>query len=441
MNPLEHFVRYGADEGRSPHFLMDFKAYLSLHPEVGTYRSAVKQLAQSALMKFHNSPRQEDNALSRLVQNLALEVHDTPRLSMSVVIPTHNRADMLDGTLRRCLQVSRHLPLDFMIVSDGCTDNTIDRLHWYSRHFDNVRFVAIEKSGAATARNAGAARAQGDLIMFTGDDIRPVDSEFFAAHMRTHEKLSEPETIIEGHVDWPKQSGFQVNAVMRLIQGSGAQQFGYHYMQPHTFFDWRHFWSANISIKRNLVMDWSRDGFSPAFRAAAYEDTEFAYRINKSRPNLRIYYAAESVGEHFHNYGLTSFIRRQINAGEMARTLVDMHPELASFIDVEELDGALRSGRPDPMDMQLLLEFECIVQGLKSWGVILEAHQDLGTQGWHDDYLNALFQLCHGEGYLNTFRGNGGNIAEGYRVLLRRFQQRLVGSRSPVPILRAIALS
>jgi len=379
--------------------------------------------------------------MSRIIQNHAIHTYDAPKLSISVVMPTHNRADVLEGTLQRCLQVSRHLPVDFVIVSDGSTDNTLNCLLWYSRHYENVRFVAIEKSGPATARNVGAAKAQGDLIMFMGDDIRPVDTEFFLTHMRAHEKLTEPGTIIEGHVGWPKESGFQVNAVMRLIHGSGAQQFAYDRMQPHGFYDWRFFWTANVSVKRGLVEDWIHDGFNSDFARAAYEDVEFAYRTTKSGRNLRIFYAPESVGEHYHPYNLVSFIKRQISAGEMARKLVDLHPELATVVEVEELDAALRSARSNSLDVSLLPEFEGVVRGIKSWGAIMETHQDLGTQEWQNAYLNALFQLCHGEGYLNTFRAEGGNLAEGYRVLVRRFQQQFATSRSLVPILHAINLS
>jgi GT2 family glycosyltransferase len=440
VNPLEHFVRFGAQEGRSPHFLFDFKAYLSLHPDLENYQAAIKHLGKALLSKIRSS-QQEMTMMSRYIQNHTMEVRDVPRMSLSVVIPTHNRVDVLEVTLQRCLQFSRHLPVEFMVVSDGSTDNTLNCLDWYSRNHKNLCFAAIEKSGPGAARNLGAARTRGDLIMFMGDDIRPVDAEFFAAHLRVHEKFPETDTIVEGHVRWPNQPDFQINAVMRLIQGRGAQQFGYYYMQPHGFFDWRHFWSANISVKRALVEDWTKEGFDPTFNKAAYEDIEFAYRVSKVSRDFRVYYAAESVGEHFHQYGLSGFMKRQINAGEMARKLVELHPELASVIGLAEIDHALRSTRPDPNDVCLLPEFERVVQGVKSWGAVMERHQDLGTQEWHDAYLNGLFQLCHGEGYLNTFCGKGGNLAEGYRVLLRLFQQQMATSRCAVPILHAIALS
>jgi glycosyltransferase involved in cell wall biosynthesis len=349
VNPLEHFVRYGAREGRSPHFLFDFKAYLSLHPALGDYQDAAKQIGKAVMLQFRSPQQQPTTPMSEFIQNHVVEVYDGPRRRLSVVIPTHNRVDVLERTLQRSLQVSRHLPVEFMVVSDGSTDNTLNCLDWYRRNHENVYFAAVEKAGPGAARNLGVARTRGDLIMFMGDDIRPVDAEFFAAHLRAHEKFSEPETVVEGHVQWPRQSGFQITAVMRLIQGRGAQQFSYHYMQPHEFFDWRHFWSANISIKRHLVENWTKDGFNPIFDRAAYEDIEFAYRISKGRQNFRIYYAAESVGEHFHQYGLAGFIKRQINAGEMARKLIELHPELARLIHVEELDHALRS-TPDPKE-------------------------------------------------------------------------------------------
>jgi glycosyltransferase involved in cell wall biosynthesis len=441
LNPLEHFIRYGAREGRSPHFLFDFTAYLSARPELGTFQNVAQHAGEAAQARLARNRERRIQRMSRFIhdQSRARRAALKPRLS--VVIPTYNRAEILEGTLQRCLQLSQHLPVEFLVVSDGSTDNTLDCLNWYSRQFPSLHFAAIEKSGPGAARNVGAAQAKGELIMFMGDDIRPADSEFFAAHLRAHEKFSDAGAIVEGHIKWPNQSGFAINAVMRLIQGSGAQQFAYHYMQPFAFFDWRYFWTANTSIKRTLVKDWSKDGFNPVFNKAACEDTEFAYRQAKVWANLRIYYAADSVGEHFHPYRVGTFVDRQRNVGEMTRALLDLHPELASHMSVEELDTALRSGRPDPKDVRLLPEFEGVVRGLQSWGAIMEAHEDLGSQEWHDTYLNALFQLSHGEGYLNTFRGKGGNLAEGYRVLLRRFHQRLSGSRAAAPLMHTIAIS
>jgi glycosyltransferase involved in cell wall biosynthesis len=440
VNPLVHFVEHGAAEGRSPHFLFDFDAYLQLHPDLKDYEAAAKHAAQNSPHEVGQHP-QPATPMARFIQDQAAPSNNIPDLKMSVVIPTHNRVDVLEGTLQRCLQVSKYLRVDFIIVSDGCTDNTLDCLQWYSRNYSNISFVALEKSGPGAARNAGAAKAQGDVVMFIGDDIRPVDSEFFLSHLRAHDRLPQLATVVEGQVKWPSQPNYPVTPVMRLIQGAGAQQFGYYYMEPHGFFDWRHFWSANISVKRRLVKEWNQDGFSRAFPAAAYEDVEFAYRASKLHKDFRVYYAAESVGEHFHHYDVADFVKRQNNAGRMARTLVDLHPELASLIHIDQLDYALRSRKPDPKDHDLLPEFEGVVRGLKSWGAIMEAHADLGTQEWHDAYLNALFQLCHDEGYLNTFCAKDANLVEGYRVMVRRFQQQLATSRSAVPILKAVGMS
>ena len=92
--------------------------------------------------------------------------------SCSVVIPTHERPQQL----RTCLESLTHLEdpdggYEVIVVADGGTtslepvvDEVRDRL--------DVQLVVQEQAGPAAARNAGAARAQGELLAFTDDDCR-----------------------------------------------------------------------------------------------------------------------------------------------------------------------------------------------------------------------------------------------------------------------------
>src|ERR1700730_18180990 len=88
--------------------------------------------------------------------------------SFSVVIPTHNRARLLERALH---SVSSQTFTDFeaIVVDDGSTDATQQTLA--SRRSFPFRFVTHERAkGVAAARNRGVAEAAGEFVVFLDDD-------------------------------------------------------------------------------------------------------------------------------------------------------------------------------------------------------------------------------------------------------------------------------
>lgn len=93
--------------------------------------------------------------------------------SFSVVIPTHNRARLLERALR---SVSSQTFTDFeaIVVDDGSTDATQQILA--SRHPFPCRVFSHERAkGVAAARNRGVVEATGEFVVFLDDDdeLRP----------------------------------------------------------------------------------------------------------------------------------------------------------------------------------------------------------------------------------------------------------------------------
>jgi glycosyltransferase involved in cell wall biosynthesis len=88
--------------------------------------------------------------------------------SVSVVIPTHDRRDLLAVTLRSVLR-QKNVQLDVIVVDDGSTDDTLEFL----RTIDDprVRFIRNESpQGVRTARNQGIAATSGEWLAFVDDD-------------------------------------------------------------------------------------------------------------------------------------------------------------------------------------------------------------------------------------------------------------------------------
>jgi GT2 family glycosyltransferase len=88
----------------------------------------------------------------------------TPRVS--VVIPTHNGAATLAACLES-LQASALAPYEIIVIDDASTDSTAEIATQC-----NCRVVQLDKNvGAARAKNRGAAKATGDILFFTDDDV------------------------------------------------------------------------------------------------------------------------------------------------------------------------------------------------------------------------------------------------------------------------------
>ncbi|MDR3637980.1 MAG: glycosyltransferase [Isosphaeraceae bacterium] len=89
-----------------------------------------------------------------------------PAAEVSVVIPVYNNA----ATIRECLSsvLQSSYPIkDLIVVNDGSTDGT----EQIARSFNCTVIDLAANYGVGIARNAGAARATGDLLFFTDGDV------------------------------------------------------------------------------------------------------------------------------------------------------------------------------------------------------------------------------------------------------------------------------
>src|SRR5262249_30529626 len=114
----------------------------------------------------------------------------------SIVIPTYRRPDRLAACLAALtrLEYPRER-FETVVVDDGsgaAPDEVVDA----ARGSLDVTLVHAEHGGPAAARNAGAARAKGELLCFTDDDCAPAPGWLtaFAARFR-----ASPDAMLGGH--------------------------------------------------------------------------------------------------------------------------------------------------------------------------------------------------------------------------------------------------
>lgn len=131
--------------------------------------------------------------------------------SVSVIIPTYNRAEMLAQVLPSYLQFA--VVGEVLVVDDGCTDGTAEVISGLAQTDPRVKLLKHETNrGMTFARNTGIQSAQGDLVMFSEDDLAlaPGSLDVLVEHMQQSSA-----DIIAGRRIWMRIGESQEQALAR----------------------------------------------------------------------------------------------------------------------------------------------------------------------------------------------------------------------------------
>jgi glycosyltransferase involved in cell wall biosynthesis len=116
-------------------------------------------------------------------------VHDVEGMTVSVVIPTYNRAHTVLDAVRSVLRQT-YRDLELIVVDDGSTDDTAPRLA--AERDPRVGVIMGHHAGVSAARNLGVSKASGELIAFLdSDDLWHPDKlaaevDFLTRHPEVH---------------------------------------------------------------------------------------------------------------------------------------------------------------------------------------------------------------------------------------------------------------
>lgn len=225
---------------------------------------------------------------------------------LSVIIPCFGRSHLLGA----CLEALERQTLDrerfeVIVVDDGSPEPLEENL--VPRPGLDLRSHRQAQSGPATARNAGAALARGNLLVFTDSDCRP-DPEWLR-HLQNAYRLHPAGTCFAGHT---------VNA-LRNRPCSEASQHLIDYL--FAYFDKAEeeggfVTSGNMACPAREFHELG--GFSDAFRVAGGEDRYFGLQWVARIGPVRL--VPEAVIHHHHALGPREFFRQHIRYGKGART-------------------------------------------------------------------------------------------------------------------------
>jgi len=236
--------------------------------------------------------------------------------ALSVVIPTHNRCDILQKTLGSLFRQEDVRDFEIVVVDDGSTDATQQVVTALAMSGDiRLRPITQPNLGGGAARNRGLRETNGQVVLFMDDDIIAAP-RLVAEHLRAHALHPEVNIAILGYVGLsPELSSTTLNlkhAVLRWKSLRDGQEV-----------DWQCFLSGNISAKRSFLQDNQLffDENLPRF-----QDTELGYRCWKQ--GMRIFYSAQAVGYHYHDLDFEGFLRLCRGYGEALAAIHQKHPEL-----------------------------------------------------------------------------------------------------------------
>lgn len=235
---------------------------------------------------------------------------------VSIIIPTHNRAELLMQQLTKLSDQTFSSELfEVIVVADNCTDGTAEAVRKYSAE-SPFRLTVLEKyfCSAAMSRNHGADKARGEYLVFLDDDILPC-REF----LEKHYEMLDQGTAVVGYskpVIPECPSLWQLNA-RRWWEDRFCQMNAKDYR-----FTYKDIFSGNLSLSAELF-----------FRAGKFntvlkrlEDYELGIRLLKM--NTRIRFARSAEGLHCENTDVESWINRQMQEAEANIHIGIIHPEM-----------------------------------------------------------------------------------------------------------------
>lgn len=241
--------------------------------------------------------------------------------TLSVVVPTYNRKDVLEETVRALARQTAP-PLEAIVVDDGSADGTYDLLLALREELKgSLDLVPLRQPNLkqGRARNLGVSRARGDLVLFLGDDTIP-EPGCVAEHLAAHRERPGPCAVI-GFTGWHRDR-MKVTPFLDFVNGHGPQ-FSFDLLADGQEVPFTSLYTSNVSIPREVL---GEEPFDHRFTSYGWEDCELGWRL--SGKGLPIVYRKAAATRHVHPQTMAQFLARQAHVGRAIDVLYEIHPEL-----------------------------------------------------------------------------------------------------------------
>lgn len=242
--------------------------------------------------------------------------------SISVVVPTYNRASLIGETIESILSQS-YAPAEVIVVDDGSTDETESLIRSFP---STVKYYRIENSRTPAARNFGVSQAASPWIAFCDDDdlwARDKLAKQIALHHELGIDYSFTNFRIVSGGAWREETKFDT-APQGFFSEFQTTQHGLITRRP--FYDdilrFQPIFPSTVLISRRLFESIGR--FKPEMGGFHSEDLEFTLRCVQHCPIGVITEPVVGIRKHESNVSGDSF-RQTCSEIEILRYALDNH--------------------------------------------------------------------------------------------------------------------
>lgn len=239
---------------------------------------------------------------------------------VSIIIPTHNRRDLLEKKLGALFASRVHggVPFEVIVVLDACTDDTEEFLTNFAAHAPYpIRWIATPGRHAAYARNRGAEIANGEILLFSDDDAIPLEN-WLRANYDAHDK---PRIVAVSRLVLPNH--LTHGATLSGVQG------------------WWVTSGASTSIPRNLFEEVG--GYDETFSSYGGEDPELGWRLAEA--GATHIFLGNTAVEHWDEDYLSTLEKKAESAGRAHVRVWKKHgaPRIAFALGVHPVVLAVKA--------------------------------------------------------------------------------------------------
>lgn len=240
---------------------------------------------------------------------------------ISVVVCTHNRANLLEQCLNTIVQQTL-IPdiFEVLIIDNNSSDNTKEVARKFTDKHCNFMYFIEPQLGLSHARNKGLREAQGEYIAYTDDDCK-VPEQWLSIAKEVIEQVK-PAAFGGPSLAFymtPKPRWFLDRFGSHVLYGQEAKPLEKEYIH-----------GMNIFFRKSLFQ--KLDGFNPALgmsgnKVAYGEETEIIIKIRSTMPGEIIYYHPDLYVHHLvpaKKMSLIWITRERFNKGKCLYKVFNM---------------------------------------------------------------------------------------------------------------------
>lgn len=196
-------------------------------------------------------------------------------MELSVIIPTKDRGKIFDETLAATVAATLHLDAEIIVVNDSRASQPV-----IPADFQRVKLLHNKKHGVAAARNLGASKSTGEILLFLDDDIL-ISAQSINQVLQVHRQLDH--IALNPNWVYPPATiqSLEASAFGRFLTAHEMTTFKGWYSdstwKDNSLFQSMSVASFHLSIPRS---DFEKTtGYSEMFPYAGFEDYDFPPKL------------------------------------------------------------------------------------------------------------------------------------------------------------------